>query len=617
MTDNKDFAQAPYYLSTFRHLQVRALQMVKNHFVQSLGQCVQQIRAELSSSQGTRPQIVLSDAEEASYLFARFQAVSPPLKLLMEELESRQNRKELSEMLVECYQSYFRARMDLMWDFVNAKIASTSSAVTNSASDSDPQALARFTRSACVYIKGLCRQELKLFCEFFQLPTSDTGHNEGPNTRVNITAHLANLAMPLTDTLRPLIIREPNTDVLCAVMEVLRTERAAVKTAIKVSIQQAEAASPSARRSRDDALLSRRHSSSSDIRKGAAAPSSTSSAGSVELVVASSVIKGLLCDVQERLIYRVQLRLRDEILGYEPTDAVLDYPNILTSQQQSRDTAEIVFPPLNSTLLLLSRLYQCLDVRIFEGLAHDLVDACSSSLFAATDKIRKRSSRTNKDEKALDALLFLIRNLLTLREQIAPLDVNFAFVERTIDFKNMRDYLGNLLQSPRSLLNIKQLTYALTGFIGEVRVLETKQDPKKEIERSLKDACEQFINTAAVQLAGDLLALLAHVSSSVKSQRAVQDSVTVPLENISKVLLQVKPALEEHVPRVVSQMAIYLPDPSTQSVLFKPIKTQIIEAYGSLLSFVQTAFLEDQWRPYNLPDTNQIADTFVVSFSKR
>jgi hypothetical protein len=46
---------------------------------------------------------LLTDAEEATLYFAKFHAVAPPLKALMQELETRQYRRELVELLTDCH----------------------------------------------------------------------------------------------------------------------------------------------------------------------------------------------------------------------------------------------------------------------------------------------------------------------------------------------------------------------------------------------------------------------------------------------------------------------------------------------------------------------------------
>ncbi len=100
-----------------------------------------------------------------------------------------------------------------------------------------------------------------------------------------------------------------------------------------------------------------------------------------------------------------------------------------------------------------------MDPKIFGGLAQDAVSACTVAIQQASRMVAKRNAAAAAGGAAngggpaaaaaaaatggapLDAQLFMIRNLLFLREQIVPFDVDFAVTDIDLDFSHMRDHL--------------------------------------------------------------------------------------------------------------------------------------------------------------------------------
>ena len=59
--------------------------------------------------------------------------------------------------------------------------------------------------------------------------------------------------------------------------------------------------------------------------------------------------------------------------------------------------------------------------------------------------VQEAAKAVQKRSSAMDGQLFLIKQLLILREQIAPFEADFSVVEKDLDFTHMRDHLRRIL----------------------------------------------------------------------------------------------------------------------------------------------------------------------------
>ncbi|XP_062075312.1 conserved oligomeric Golgi complex subunit 3-like [Humulus lupulus] len=74
---------------------------------------------------------------------------------------------------------------------------------------------------------------------------------------------------------------------------------------------------------------------------------------------------------------------------------------------------------------------------------------------------------------------------------IAPFDIEFLVTHKELDFSHLLDHLRRLLRGQASLFDWSRSS-SLARTLSP-RVLESQIDAKKELEKSLKATCEEFI----------------------------------------------------------------------------------------------------------------------------
>ena len=91
-------------------------------------------------------------------------------------------------------------------------------------------------------------------------------------------------------------------------------------------------------------------------------------------------------------------------------------------------------------LHLISRqVYLCLPRGVFDGLAQEAITETAASIMRVQHFLRGQG-------RAVEAQLFVISQLLALREQIAPFDSGFAITQKALDFSQTRQMLRTLVE---------------------------------------------------------------------------------------------------------------------------------------------------------------------------
>ncbi|GAB2291595.1 Golgi transport complex subunit 3 [Dionaea muscipula] len=538
---NPQYAESNIYLVKFRQLQSRALNMIRFHVHSVLKSASSQVNGAIWNSNGNKASV--SEGVEASVIYVRFKAAASELKIVLEEVESRSSRKEYFQLLAECHKLYCEQRLSLVRSIVQQRIADFARR----------EELPSLTRSGCAYLMQVSQLEHQLFSHFFPLSSEDVS---------SLAPLIDPLCTYLYDTLRPKFIHETNLDFLCELIDTLKVEVLGEH-------------------------LSRRSESLAGLHP---------------------TFQRILADVHERLTFRARTHIRDEIAKYFPLEEDLDYPAKLEQSPEVREGVDITeesqdafktwYPPLERTLSLLSKLYRCLEPAVFTGLAQEAVEVCSMSIQKASKLISQRSS-------PMDGQLFLIKHLLILRERIASFDIEFSVTHKELDFSHLLEHLRRILRGQASLFDWSRSTSLARTF--SPRVLESQIDAKKELEKSLKATCEEFIMSVTKLIVDPLLSFVAKVtavkvaiSSGAENQKpdattkALKDHAFASPEKVADLVQKVNASSQQVLPMVIEKMKLYLQNQSTRTILFKPIKTNILEAHTQVLSLLKSEYSSDE-----------------------
>uniref|UniRef100_A0A8C6Z4L6 Component of oligomeric golgi complex 3 n=1 Tax=Nothoprocta perdicaria TaxID=30464 RepID=A0A8C6Z4L6_NOTPE len=396
------------------------------------------------------------------------------------------------QLLNEIHQCYLDQRELLL----GPSIASTVTELT-SQNNRDHCAL---VRSGCAFMVHVCQDEHQLYNEFFTKPTP------------KLDELLEKLCLSLYDVLRPMIIHVIHLETLSELCGILKNEM------LEDHVQN----------------------------------------NAEQLGAFAAGVKQMLEDVQERLVYRTHIYIQTDIIGYKPAPGDLAYPDKLEMMEQiaqslkdeqkklsseasfsdvrledpescslaksgsaeslnprhqttisPADLHGMWYPTVRRTLVCLSKLYRCIDRAVFQGLSQEALSACIHSLLGAADAISKNKTQ-------VDGQLFLIKHLLILREQIAPFHTEFTIKEISLDLKKTRDAAFKIL-NPKTVSRFFRLNSnnALIQFLleGTPEIREHYIDSKKDVDRHLKSACEQFIQQQTKQFIEQLEEFMTKVSA--------------------------------------------------------------------------------------------------------
>lgn len=485
--------------------------------------------------------------------------------------------------------------LDQREQLLSPSITSTIADLTNQNSK-DHCAL---VRSGCAFMVHVCQDEHQLYNEFFSKPTP------------KLDELLEKLCVSLYDVLRPMIIHIIHLETLSELCSILKNEM----------------------------LEDHVHNNAT------------------QLGAFDAVVKQMLEDVQERLVYRTHIYIQTDITGYNPAPGDLAYPEKLEMMERiaqslkeeqikqmsqeptfsdvqledsrrnsnagsagSVDSARLQtsispadlhgmwYPTVRRTLVCLSKLYRCIDRAVFQGLSQEALSACIQSLLKASDIILKNKTQ-------IDGQLFLIKHLLIMREQIAPFHTDFAIKEISLDLKKTRDAAFKIL-NPKAVPKFFHLNShnAILEFLleGTPEIKEHYIDSKKDVDRHLKFSCEQFIQQQTHIFVGSLEEFLTKVAA-LKTM-AIQGGPTYNLPQqpwaqpakINDIVMATYRVMKSKLPSTLQSMSLYLANRDTEFILFKPVRNNIQQVFQRLHALLQEEYSGEDLQIIACPSLEQI-----------
>eukprot|EP00934_Nitzschia_sp_Nitz4_P007198 Nitzschia sp. Nitz4//scaffold3_size479765//371062//373582//NITZ4_000156-RA/size479765-processed-gene-1.484-mRNA-1//1//CDS//3329550926//7188//frame0 len=523
-------------------LQDAALYLVKEAVVERISMTTKQVCDALNIPKTP----IAADKLEASLVYTRFHGISSRSNRLLALVRKRLHRGEAYHDLLQlCRNTYCSSRETLLTSTVRSHLDKLK----------EQHGLVGMTHLASVFLIRLCTIETSLYLDFFgdkkeattvaedaKKPASTLGSQivaeDGTYHDSEFQAFLSNLCSALHRTVRRGLVTLGDLDTLCQIVSVLRDERS----------------------------------------MASASPTTTAAARAI-----SSVIE----DAQERLIFCATTSLTKEVTRFKPTPADLDYPDKLKKKttsttdesdalQQQLQVYESWFPPMRSVLRILSKIFRVVEPPVFEDIARQSVQSCTRCLRDGAAYIGKRRG-------TMDADLFLVKHLLILREQLSPFDIDLRSVERQLDFSDAGKAVSRFLANRNRRLFSMSTENALVTLLREgVSINEESVDSKRDLEDSLRSACNEFIDHTCKGIAGDVMSI---VEALLSASATPTKDPKLQGGNVKAALSKTSDSATEACNKVTSQMALYLDSPATQSILLKPIAKKVSKALEEIRTF--------------------------------
>ncbi|KAI9918546.1 hypothetical protein PsorP6_011306 [Peronosclerospora sorghi] len=333
-----EYKDAACFLAAYRVLLAGGMKCLKEYAMKGLEAATDAVVEAVHMDATTSPLRGSSGTpvvDETSAYYVTFQRVAPALAAVAKHLKRLHHAHEMHmetaatrRVLGDVVDMYARQRVHLLSPVLSTWLTAVS----------DTSDLVTMLRVACAHLLKVTEAEFRLFRQLFghepcddvfvawrenvALEDAEDGSEATENAFERLIFQLGGL---LYNSARPHVLAQKDLDVLCEVIHVLRSEVIEAAMTPRAAV-----------------------------------------VGSLE-----PVVHRLIQDAQERLILCMQKYIRDEIQGFVPTPADLDYPRkLVTADASGVSRYATWYPSLEHTLRCLSKGYHCVKVR---GVARTMV----------------------------------------------------------------------------------------------------------------------------------------------------------------------------------------------------------------------------------------------------
>ncbi|KAI9018967.1 Sec34-like family-domain-containing protein [Hyaloraphidium curvatum] len=586
---NPKYLDAELYGMRFRQCMTRSMTLVKMHVVGEF--------KHLSWEATQKPP--KSDTSAATQLFLKFRTLATRVRPLIGELERRAPaNREFLVLLKECFRSYIAVRKQVMLPLVKE-------AVTKEGND-----VIRIIREGCAYLSQVCQDEVGLFRQFF-----DTGSEDLQN-------YLDSLNSMLYEAVRPLVIHLQSIDTLSEICQILyanlggweielsrqddddEEENESVRNMQRRILADAQGRFvfraeqfmreeverfPSLKTSEIEALGNMRRAASQAAGLGSPTPAALATASA--LARSAEAPATLAVEEQETVADSTAAKpaeVSEGVVEGFQTAAVADGSESLPAsglegpKRTPFGLGKMVYgggeyyPTIQRTLYLLGKLYRAVTPPVFEDLAQEAVDMCRRIIVGISEKADPNQSK-------VDVQLFLMKNLLALREQIAAFDGYFVHNEQNLAFTGLTDILLTLV-NPTTFIS----------FGANIKVVESYADAKENLDAEVKRVCEEYIADATKAVVEPLSSFMLKASAfRLRGPAAggqLRDQAFARPDQIPTLHAAFLDALSSRLKSYVERLDDYLGDRKTEVVLIRVIRANIVDSYRNFFDLVRKEY---------------------------